>query len=87
MKTTVLDYRIIVESEQQGKHVIYVAYAPSLGVSDFGESVEKAVDNIEQAIKLYLETLVDLNQPIPEPDTGNYYVTTRSITLDKPVGV
>jgi len=83
MKTTALNYRIIVEHEHLEKNAVYVAYAPSLGVSDFGETIEKAVLNIEQAIKLYLETLVDLQQPIPDADTGDYYVTTRSITLDK----
>lgn len=87
MKTAVLNYRIIVEKERQGGKAVYVAYAPSLGLSDFGATVDAAVTHIEQAIKLYLETLVELGEPVPEPDTDDYYVTTRKIAFGTPAGV
>lgn len=79
MKTKALNYRIIVEKEPQETEAVYVAYAPSLGLSDFGATVDKAVANIEQAIKLYLETLVELKEPVPPPDADDYYVTTKKI--------
>jgi len=81
MNAKTLSYRIIVEKERQGKKIVYVAYAPSLGISDFGSSVEKAVSNIEKAIELYIDTLIELNQEIPEPDTNEYFVTTRKVEL------
>ena len=84
MKTDVLNYRIIVEKEQQDDGTVYVAYAPSLGLSDFGTTIDKAVANIEQAIKLYLETLVELKEEVPKPDTDDYYVTTRKIAFNTP---
>lgn len=80
---TVISYRILVEKERQGKKEVYVAYAPSLGVSDFGSTVEKAVANIEKAIKLYIDTSSELNQPIPEPDINDYFVTTGKVELSK----
>ncbi len=84
MKNKVLSYRIIVETELQGLETVYVAYAPSLGLSDFGSSVDIAVTNVEHAIKLYLETLLELKEPVPQPDSDNFYVTTKSIKLDVP---
>ena len=60
---------------------MYVAYAPSLGISDFGSTVEKAVSNIEKAIELYIDTLIELNQEIPEPDMNEYFVTTGKVEL------
>lgn len=86
MKIKALNYRIIVEKEQQGVETVYVAYAPSLGLSDFGATIDKAVTNIEQAIKLYLETLIELKDYVPQPDTEDYYVTTRKIQLVTPAG-
>ena len=81
MKTKVLNYRVIVESELLKKKTIYVAYAPSLGISDFGETIDLAVANIEKAIKIYLDTLSDLKKPIPEPDREEYFITTRHIEV------
>ncbi len=83
MKTKLLNYRIIVEKEKTSKGgVIYVAYAPSLGISDFGESVELAVSHMEDAIKLYVETLLEQKQAVPEPDTDDYFVTSRKIEIN-----
>lgn len=84
MKTIVANYRIVVEKERQDSKDVYVAYAPSLGLSDFGTSVDRAIANIEQAITLYLETLVELGEPVPKADTDDYYITTRKITFEAP---
>lgn len=58
MNTTALNYRIVIEKEKQNRGHVYVAYAPSLGISDFGKSIEEATINIEKAIKLYVESKV-----------------------------
>lgn len=81
MDTKILNYRVIIEKEKQKGKTVYVAYVPTLGVSDFGKSVEIAVQNIEKAIKLYLDTLVELKKAIPAPDTEDYFITTRKIEL------
>lgn len=86
MNTKVLNYRVIIEKEKHKGKTVCVAYAPTLGISDFGKTVELAVKNIEKAIKLYLETLLELKKSIPKPDTEEYFVTTRKIELDLPTG-
>lgn len=83
MKTQALNYRIVVEKEKQGKKVVYVAFAPSLGISDFGETTDQAVSNLEKAMKLYIDTLIELKQPVPAPDTDDYFVTSRKISVGK----
>ena len=85
METKAFNYRVIVEKERFKKGVVYVAYAPTLGISDFGRSVEEAVGNIEKAIRLYLETLIELKKSIPQPDEEEYFVTTRKIEIAVPV--
>ena len=84
METKALNYRIVVEKEKQNKGYLYVAYVPSLGISDFGKTIDQATSNIEKAIKLYLETLVDLKKPIPAPDSEEYFVTSKKIELNIP---
>jgi predicted RNase H-like HicB family nuclease len=82
MKTILHNYRIIIEKERQNKKEIYVAYAPTLGVSDFGETIEEATTNIENAMRVYIETLVDVGETVPNPDTDDYFITTRKISFN-----
>lgn len=79
MKTKVLSYRVLVEKERQNRKDVYVAYVPALGISDFGNSVDEAVKNAGEAIKIYLETLVDLDRDIPSQDLDDFYVGVKSI--------
>ncbi len=84
MNTKVFNYRVIIEKEKQEKGYVYVAYAPSLGVSDFGKTTDEAVANITDAIKIYIETLVELKKPIPHPDSDEYFITTSKIKIALP---
>ena len=74
----------MIEKEKQNKGYLYVAYVPSLGISDFGKTVDEASLNIEKAIKLYLETLVEMKKQIPAPDSEEYFVTSKKIELNVP---
>lgn len=82
MQNKYLNYRIIVEKESQNENDVYVAYAPSLGISDFGKTIEQAVANIQTAMQLYIDTLIELDQPLPEEDTDDYFVTTRKVEIN-----
>lgn len=81
MNTKVLNYRVIVEREKQGKEFVYVSYVPSLGISDFGKTVDEAVKNTEKAIKLYVEALLNSKQSVPEPDSDDYFITSRKVEI------
>ncbi len=83
MKKIVLNYNILIEKEKQpdGKY-LFVTHVPSLGISDFGKTPDEAAKNTEGAIKIYLESVRDMGEPIPDPDHEEVYVTSRKIEID-----
>ena len=85
MKKNILYYRILIEKEKTSKGYVYVSYVPSLGISDFGKTIEEAAKNTEKAIKLYLKTLIDLKKEIPKVDTEEYFVVNKKIEFNTPV--
>ena len=62
----IYNYTVLLEKELDGG---YHAFCPSLkGCHSQGDSFEEAIDNITEAIELYLESLRADNQSIPRED-------------------
>ena len=60
-----MKYRIIVEQDEDG---MYVTECPALpGCISQGKTREEALENIKDAIKGYLESLREHDEPIPLP--------------------
>jgi predicted RNase H-like HicB family nuclease len=60
-----MNYSVILEQTDTG----YVAYVPALrGCASQGKSKEEAVDNIKEAMELYIESLRAHNQPVPSEE-------------------
>ena len=60
------NYTVILEKEQDGG---YHAFCPILkGCHSQGDTFEEAIQNITEAIELYIESLMADNQPIPKED-------------------
>jgi antitoxin HicB len=58
-----LKYRILIEQDEEG---VFLAECPSLpGCISQGKSRKEALENIQDAIKGYLESLKKHNEPIP----------------------
>jgi len=58
-------YRILIEQDEDG---VFVAECPSLpGCISQGKTRTEALGNIQDAIKGYLESLKEHNEPIPPP--------------------
>ena len=56
-------YRILIEQDEDG---IFVAECPSLpGCISQGKTKKKILENIQDAIKGYIESLKKHNEPIP----------------------
>lgn len=55
MQTQILSYRIIIEPEKMGKKTVYNAYCPTLGVADYGNSIDEVLESIKDGIELALE--------------------------------
>lgn len=60
------NYTVILEKEEDGG---YHAFCPILkGCHSQGDTFEEAINNITEAIELYLESLMADNLPIPKED-------------------
>jgi len=58
-----MKYRIIIEQDEDG---IFVAECPSLpGCISQGKTRKEAIENIQDAIRGYLESLRKHNEPVP----------------------
>ncbi|MEJ5261829.1 MAG: type II toxin-antitoxin system HicB family antitoxin [Ignavibacterium sp.] len=58
-----MKFRVIITQDEDG---IYIAECPALpGCISQGETREQALENINDAIKGYLESLKKHNEPIP----------------------
>ena len=64
--TQIYNYTVIFEREKEGG---YHAFCPILkGCHSQGDNFEEAVENITEAMALYLESLKEDNLPIPKED-------------------
>ncbi|MFH1737601.1 MAG: type II toxin-antitoxin system HicB family antitoxin [bacterium] len=64
-------YTVVVIREEDGR---YTAFVPSLNdVASFGDTLPEALQMVEEAASLYLETLREQEWPIP-PDNPNVNV-------------
>ena len=58
-----MKYRVIIEQDEDG---VFVAEVPALpGCISQGETREKALKNIQEAIEVYLESLKAHDKPVP----------------------
>jgi len=60
-----MKYRVIIEKDEDG---VYVAEATNLpGCISQGATRSEAIENIKEAIALYLESLTAHDEPVPPP--------------------
>jgi len=59
MEEIVMKFKVVLEKEEDGG---YIVYCPALkGCRSQGDTKEEALENIKDAIKLYLKTVEELN--------------------------
>lgn len=79
MQKQVLNYRIIIEPEKMGRKVVYNAACPTLGVYDYGDSIDEALKSIKDGIELAIEVLKDEGQEVPVDDTEKGVVIATQV--------
>jgi len=82
MKATVLKYNTVIKKE--GKY--FIAHVPTLGISDFGKSVEEAQENVKKAMECHIEGLLKTKTEVPEPDSQEFYVSQTSVDAPRGFG-
>ena len=79
MQNTSLKYNVIIKKE--GKY--YVAYVPTLGISDFGKNLDQAKKNIQNAMECHIEGLLKTKTEVPAPDSQEYFIGQTEISFPK----
>lgn len=82
MQAKILNYRVIIEPETYptGERV-YNAYCPTLGVADYGGTVEEVLESIKDGILLAVESLLKEGKEIPTDNLEEQIVTSAKIQL------
>ena len=86
MDTNVLNYNVIVKKEPYKKGFCFTTFVPTLGIADYGKTIDEALEYTKEAIKLQIETLMDLKQPVPPPDIEEAFMTVTKVQFEKPIG-
>ena len=81
MQTKVLNYRIIIEPEKQGKKTVYNAYCQTLGVADYGDSIDEAIKNIKSLIKFHVECLLEEGLEVPQENTTHELIASTTVSI------
>lgn len=82
MQAEVLNYRVIIEPETypDGNRV-YNAYCPTLGVTDYGDTVEEVLESIKDGILLAIESFIKEDKEIPTDNLEEQIVTSAKVRL------
>ncbi len=81
MQRKILNYRIIIEPEKMGRKTVYNAYCPTLGVADYGDSIDEVLRSIKDGIGLAIEYLRDEGKEIPIDDTERGVVAATQVEV------
>lgn len=81
MQKQVLNYRIIIEPEKMGRKTVYNAYCPTLGVADYGYSIDEVLKSIKDGVELALECLTKEGKEIPVDNIQAQTVTTTEVEI------
>lgn len=82
MQKQVLNYRIIIEPEKVGKKIAYNAYCETLGLADYGYSVDEAIKNIKSLIKFHIECLLEDGVEVPTENTEEELIMSTRVSIE-----
>lgn len=68
-----MEYTVVIHKAEEGGYWVEVPALP--GCYSQGETPEEVLENVKEAIQLYLETLRDEGKPPPRDDESVFRVT------------
>ncbi len=71
-----MQYSVVVHPAKEGGYWVEVPALP--GCASQGETVDEALENVKDAIKLYLEVLQEDGAPIPKDEEVVFSVTVAA---------
>lgn len=82
MQRKVLNYRIIIEPEKMGRKTAYNAYCDTLGLADYGYSVEEAIKNIKSLMKFHIKCLLEDGVEVPTENIEEELVMSTRVSIN-----
>ncbi|PIP64359.1 hypothetical protein CO083_06335 [Candidatus Roizmanbacteria bacterium CG_4_9_14_0_8_um_filter_34_12] len=80
MEKQLLNYRIIIDKETYpDSSLVYVAHCPTLGISDYGDTVEDVLKSIKEGIELAVESLSKEKQEVPIDNIDDQIITSTKV--------
>ena len=77
MRTKILYYNVIINKE--GKD--FIAHVPTLGISDFGISIDEAKKNVQKAIEIHIEGLLKTKSEVPAADSADIFISQSEVSI------
>lgn len=81
METKLLNYRIIIKPAKEGRKNVYIAECPTLGIYDWGNTIDKALKSIQEGIECHIETLIVDNEEVPVDYPDKEFITETKIAI------
>ncbi len=81
MTTKVLNYRIIIKPTKEDKKTVYLAECPTLGVYDWGDTIDNALKSIKEEIECHIESLIKDSEDVPVDYPEREFVTETKIAV------
>ncbi|MBI4029501.1 MAG: type II toxin-antitoxin system HicB family antitoxin [Candidatus Blackburnbacteria bacterium] len=88
MEKTILNYRVIIEPEKYPSgDAVYNAYCPTLGVADYGDTVDEALVSIQDGIELAIETLASKGEGVPVDNIEQQIIASAKVIFPQKLKV
>jgi predicted RNase H-like HicB family nuclease len=83
-KTKILNYRVIIEKETYSDGTpVYTAFVPSLGITDYGPSLDELLKSLKDGIKSAVECLAEEGKEIPSDKISETIIINTQILAPK----
>ena len=82
MEKKILNYRIIIQPEKYPDgSTVYTAYCPTLGISDYGDTVESVLESIKDGIELAIGLLVKHGKEVPIDEIEEQIIASARVSV------
>lgn len=83
MENTVRNYRIIIKPDKypDTRKLCFTAICSTLGLADYGDTIEETLKNISTLIKFHIESLAKEDKEIPTDEPDKEIITTTQVSL------
>ena len=84
MQKKILNYRVIIEPhKQKGKKQVYLAECPTLGVYDWGNSVDEVLSSMKKGITIHIKNMIKTNEEVPTDNIQEEILTTAQVEVPR----